>query len=166
MQRFSFQELIDHTICITGYDGDETTVVIPTENGGAPITAISDGVFKGHPEITSVILPDSVTYIGGFVFDGCTGLRGITLPAALTDIFQYAFARSGLEEIVLPEGVASLPPFVFKDCQSLRRVVCPPGLRRIHAWAFQGCDPAIDIVHGPDTDVSPDAFAAPQRPQK
>lgn len=159
MQQFSFEELIDHTICITGYDGDETEVIIPDDCGGVPFTMLSDGIFKGHPEITSVRIPDSVTYLGGFVFDGCVNLKRLTLPAGLTDIFQYAFARSGIEEIELPAQVNSIPAFAFKDCKSLRRVICNPGLKKIHAWAFEGCDALTDVVHSPETEVSPDAFA-------
>ena len=160
MQQFTFEELIDHTLCITGYDGDEACVTVPEPFGGVPVTMLSDGIFKGHAEITAVKLPDAVTFLGGFVFDGCTQLHRLTLPAALRDIFQYTFVRCGLEEIELPAGVHSIPPFAFKDCTQLRRVVCPPGLQRIHAWAFEGCTALTDLQYDPATQVSEDAFAA------
>ena len=160
MQQFGLEELIDHTLCITGYDGDEAEVVIPDTFSDMPVTMLSDEIFKGHAEITSVKLPAHVTYLGGCVFDGCTALRALTLPAGLRYIFQYTFARSGIEEIVLPEGVVSIPPFAFKDCKALRRVVCGTALETIHAWAFQGCDALTEVVYAPGTSVSPDAFAA------
>ena len=154
MQQFSFEELIDHTLCITGYDGDELEVIVPDDFGGVPVTMLGDGVFKGHPEITSVRIPDAVIFMGGFVFDGCVNLRQITLPSQLKDIFQYTFVRCGLEEIALPEHVNSIPPFAFKDCKQLRRVICNPGLQKIHAWAFQGCDALTDLQYAANTEVS------------
>ncbi len=159
MQQFNFEEMIDHTLCITGYEGDETDIIIPDDCGGVPYTMLSDGIFKGHPEITSVKIPDAVHFLGGFVFDGCVNLKALTLPSGLSDVFQYTFARCGIEEIVLPAHLATIPAFAFKDCRNLRRVICHPGLKRIHAWAFQGCDSLTEVQHGPETEISPEAFA-------
>ncbi len=158
MQQFTFEQMIDETLCITGYDGDEPEVIIPDDFGGVPVTMLGDGIFKGHPEITSVRIPDAVVFMGGFVFDGCVNLHQLTLPAQLRDLFQYTFVRCGIEKIELPEHVSSIPPFAFKDCKQLRRVVCNAGLQRIHAWAFQGCDALTDLLHSAETEVSEQAF--------
>lgn len=160
MQEFSYKLLEDYTLCITGYDGDEENVVIPDEISGYPISMLDDGIFKGHTEIASVEVPDSVFFIGAFVFDGCTALRRIKLPAQLGSIFQYTFARCGIEEIALPPRVRTIPPFAFKDCKALRRVECPEGLQKIYAWAFEGCDPSMEIRHSDGCEISADAFAA------
>lgn len=164
MQQFTFEQMIDDTLCITGYQGDETEVVVPDEIGGVPVSMLGDDVFKGHPEITSVRLPDAVVFLGGFVFDGCVDLHRITLPAQLRDIFQYTFVRCGIEEIVLPEQIKSIPPFAFKDCKLLRRVVCNPGLQKIYANAFLGCEALTDVQHSAETEVSEHAFGT--RPVK
>lgn len=160
MQEFSYKLLEDYTLCITGYDGDETQVVIPDEISGYPISMLDDGIFKGHTEIESVVIPDSVFFIGAFVFDGCTSLRSIRLPASLGSIFQYTFARCGITELTLPARVRTIPPFAFKDCKALRRVVCPAGMQKIYAWSFEGCDPNLTIEHGDTCEISSEAFAS------
>lgn len=158
MQQFTFEQMIDETLCITGYDGDEAAVAVPDEFGGVPVTMLGDDVFKGHAEITSVRLPDAVKFIGGFVFDGCVNLHQITLPSQLRDMFQYSFVRCGIEEIVLPEHVNSIPPYAFKDCRQLRRVICNASLQKIYALAFQGCDALTDLRYSDQTEVSENAF--------
>lgn len=160
MQDYFYKQVEDGTWCIAAYAGDESEVVIPGEYQGMPVTILYDDLFKGHEEITSVRIPDSVTDIGGFVFDGCTHLTHVTLPASLENMWQYAFARSGIEEVTLPEKVRQIVPFTFKDCKNLRKVVCNSGLREIGAWAFDGCDRLAELMHEPGVKIkiSPLAF--------
>ncbi len=160
MQEFSFKMYDDETFCVVGYEGDEANVVIPAVHGSTPVTIIFDDVFKGHSEITSVTIPDTVTNIGAFAFDGCVNLRQIKLPAALEDLWQYAFANCGIEEITLPSKMVSLASFTFQNCKNLKRVNCNPGLKKIHAWAFSGCEALKELYYGNGTQVSPLAFEA------
>lgn len=157
MQDFTYRLIEDGTYCVMGYLGDEADVAIPD---GRNITILYDDLFKGHTEITSVHIPDTVTDLGEFVFDGCINLRHIKLPSQLRSLWGHTFVRSGIEEIVLPDKIESIPPFAFKDCRYLKKVVCGAGLKRIHAWAFGGCDRLKEVVHGADVDVSPKAYEA------
>lgn len=161
MQDFIYKMVDDGTYCVIQYTGDEKEVVIPDRYCGKPVTILNDGLFSGHEEIMSVHIPDSVTQIGGFMFDGCNNLRQVKLPKELTDMWGYAFARCGIEEIILPEHVHSIVSFTFKDCKNLRRVVCNAGLKKIYSWAFQGCDSLTEFEHGPDVEISPQAFDSP-----
>lgn len=157
MQEFYYRRVDDGTYCLTGYEGDEAEVVIPTDK---EFTILSDKIFRGHSEITSIRIPDSVTDIGEFVFDGCENLRQLRLPANLKTLWGYTFVRCGIEEIVLPDQLRIIPPFAFKDCKNLRRVVCGAGLEKIYAWAFGGCGKLTEenLIHGPGVDISPQAF--------
>lgn len=154
MQKFYSRMMEDGSQCITSYHGDEAEVVIPDRN----VTILFDELFAGHGEIISVHIPDTVTDLGEFLFDGCESLHHIDLPANLTSLWGYTFCRSGLEEITLPDQLISIPPFAFKDCKNLKRVVCGKGMRKINGWAFSGCDQLEEVVHGPDVAVSPKAF--------
>ena len=160
MQDFYFKMLDDETFAVMSYEGDAPEVVIPEVYNGKPVTLLNDNLFSGHKEISSISIPDTVTDIGGFVFDGCEGLHHVTLPEELRNLWQYAFVRSSIEEIVLPEHVTSLVPFTFKDCRQLKKVVCNAGLKKICAWAFSGCIQLEEVIYGPDVAVSPDAFAS------
>ena len=159
MQEFFYRPNEDGTYCVIGYRGDEADVVIPDTYGGAPVTVLFDNLFKGHPEITFVRIPDTVTDIGEFVFDGCVNLRHIDLPRELINLWGYTFARCGIEEIVLPDKLTSLPPFAFKDCKRLKKVVCGAGMWKIYAWVFGGCDALEEFIPGPGVQISPEAFS-------
>ena len=89
MQEFLFKMAEDETFSIIGYTGDEAEVVVPETYWGKPVTILFDALFSGHPEITSVQIPASVTDIGEFVFDGCSGLRHVELPEKLEHIWPH-----------------------------------------------------------------------------
>ena len=155
MQELMYKMIEDGTYCVSAYRGDEANVIIPDSNG---VTILFDKLFMGHQEITSVHIPDTVTDIGEFVFDGCTNLRYIELPSQLTCLWGYTFARCGIEEIILPDKLTTLPPFAFKDCKNLKKVVCGSGMKKIYSWVFGGCDQLVELVHGTNVEISPNAF--------
>lgn len=159
MQDFVFKIITENdTYCVMEYDGDDAEVVIPATYNGAPVTILYDNLFRGHKEIISVTVPDTINTIGGFVFDGCENLRTVKLAPKIEEFWQYAFVRCGIEEIVLPEKLKFIPPFAFKDCKNLRKVVCNDSLKEICSWAFEGCDNLKEVQHGPNVLVSPRAF--------
>lgn len=158
MQDFIYKLIEDGTYCIMEYKGDEANVAIPNTYCGAPITVLYDNLFRGHSEITSLYIPNSVTDIGELVFAGCDNLRQIKLPSQLYFLWGMSFARSSFEEIIIPDRVTSLPPFAFSDCKRLKRVVCGSGMRKIHSWVFGGCNNLQELVMGQNVEVSPDAF--------
>ena len=158
MQEFFFRWADDGTYCVLGYKGDEANVVIPESYGSGRITVICDKLFSGHKEIETVKLPDTVTDMGEFIFDGCENLRHIDLPSQLEHLWGYTFVRCGIEEIILPDKLTTIPPFAFKDCKNLRKVVCGKGLQEVCSWVFMGCDNLTEFIHGDNVDVSPKAF--------
>ncbi|MBQ3733984.1 MAG: leucine-rich repeat domain-containing protein [Bacteroidales bacterium] len=150
MQEFYFKYIPEaDSYAVVHYEGDEAEVSVPDMHWGKPVTMLLDSLFSGHQEISSVILPEGIRYLGGFLFDGCTNLRQIQLPATLEDIWQYTFVRSGIEAITLPEKIKYIPPYAFKDCKNLHRVVCNDYLGEICAHAFDGCDLLTEIVNKP-----------------
>ena len=159
MQKFFYRLIEDGTYCITAYQGDEPEVRVPDAVGETGrITVVYDKVFAGHSEITSVHLPDTVTDIGEFVFDGCMALDHLRLPARLTNLWGHSFARCGITEITIPGSVKQIPSFAFKDCVHLKKVICSPEVKKIHPWAFMGCTQLKELICGPETEVSPEAF--------
>lgn len=158
MQDFVFKMAEDETFSVTGYSGNEEEVVIPDTHWGRPVTILFDDLFRGHAEIRTVRIPDTVTDIGEFVFDGCENLTKVTLPSTLEHIWPYAFARCSIEELVIPDGVRSIAPFTFKDCRSLRKVTCGTGMKKIYAYAFGGCGRLSEFYFEPGCEISPLAF--------
>lgn len=157
MQDYIYRQIEDGTFAVVGYKGDEAEIVIP-QSQGKGISFVGDRLFSGHPEITSVKMPDTVTDLGEFLFDGCLNLRHIELPPNLKYLWGYTFVRCGIEEIVLPDSLTFIPPFAFKDCKNLKKIVCGKGMKKIHAWAFGGCDKLEQMLCGPGVEINPLAF--------
>ncbi|MDO5133065.1 MAG: leucine-rich repeat domain-containing protein [Eubacteriales bacterium] len=162
MQNYSFKATDDAlSFTVTSYSGDEENVVIPEEYCSKPVTILYDKLFAGHDEITSIQFPDTITDLGELVFDGCTGLKHLELPASLMYLWGQTFVRCGIEEIILPDGIRTIPPKAFKDCRNLRKVVCGAGMRKIYGGAFNGCTQLTELICGADVEISANAEIAP-----
>lgn len=81
----------------------DTELEIPSAHGGKPVSGIADEAFDGCDDLTSIAIPDSITYIGENAFRGCSSLKNIALPDSVTEIGSSAFGGcSALESITLP----------------------------------------------------------------
>ena len=164
MSEFFYQLNYDEeTYAVTHYIGSSEDVVIPGSFLGKPVTILFDKLFAGHNEIRSISIPDTVTDLGEFVFDGCFNLRQIDLPSGLLYLWGYTFCRCGIEEIILPDLVKVIPSYAFKDCKKLRKVICGSGLKKISSWAFGGCGQLTEVIHDPGVEISPKAFERNER---
>lgn len=148
MQEFWFKHADNETYMVQAYRGDDPEVTVPASWYGSDVTVLMDDIFRGHTEITKVVLPPSITDIGGFVFDGCSSLRQIVLPDNLRTLWQYAFVRSAFRELVIPAGVTEAVPFVFQDCTNLKKVTFLADRLKIMGWCFRGCT-ALETVQVP-----------------
>ena len=80
--------------------------VIPNDGS---ITAIGSRAFFGCPGLTSVTIPEGVTYISYEAFYGCAGLTAVTIPDGVTVIEGNAFYNcENLAKIVIPASVEQI----------------------------------------------------------
>ncbi len=64
--------------------------------------------------LKSVVIPDSVTSIGGYAFSDCDSLTSITIPDSVTSIGSYVFAYcDSLTSITIPDSVTSIGDDAF-----------------------------------------------------
>ncbi len=77
-------------VTITGYNGTNIDVEIPSNIDGLPVTSIDEEAFK-NALIRSVVIPSSVRSIDWFAFSGCTCLESVTLPSSVLSIGYGAF---------------------------------------------------------------------------
>ncbi|MCM1406276.1 MAG: leucine-rich repeat domain-containing protein [[Clostridium] fimetarium] len=101
------------------------------------ITTIHSGEFMQCPNLTTVLLPNSVSTIGDEAFEN-TGLDYIELPEALTSIDKLAFANSKLRTMVVPEKVAIVKDNAFENNPRLTSVTFPGALQSIGTNVFSG----------------------------
>ncbi|MED9961816.1 MAG: leucine-rich repeat domain-containing protein, partial [Bacteroidales bacterium] len=76
--------------------------------------------FQGCSSLTSITIPNSVTYIGHDAFSGCSSLTSITIPNSVTYIGHDAFRNcSSLTSITIPNSVTFVGYSAFDGCSSL-----------------------------------------------
>ena len=80
----------ENSAVITGYTGNEETLVIPSSIDGYAVSEISDSAFSSN-KIKSVIISNGITKIGWFAFKDCTLLTSVTIPSSVTSIGYSAF---------------------------------------------------------------------------
>ena len=116
---------------------DQNKIYDSRNNCNAIIETSSNTLFLGCK--TSVI-PNEISSIGAFAFDGCSGLTSVTIPNKVNSIGGYAFARCpDLTSINIPSNVISIGDYAFMGCEKLSSIVVPNGVTSIGYAAFEGC---------------------------
>ena len=133
--------------------------ILPTLNY-IKVTRIGSEAFRNCKELTSVTIPEGVTYIDGRAFDLCDGLKSVTLPSSLKVVGFAAFGKCvGLKSVVIPEGVTRIEMDAFNSCSGLESVVIPNSVTHIGERAFVNCKglTSVTIPKGVKV-IGPDAF--------
>ena len=124
------------------------------------VTSIGDYAFQGCDNLTSVTIGNGVTSIGYEAFEGCDSLRSIVIPDSVTSISSSAFYEcTNLTSVTIGNSVTSIGSSAFYRCTSLMNIVIPDGVTSIGFSAFYSCDSLTSIVI-PDsvTSIGSDAF--------
>ncbi len=159
MDEYEYKPISDG-IVLTRYLGNDTDVVIPAEHNGLPVVGL-DEAFRENESITTVRIPNSVTSIGEWAFNGCTSLTSITIPDNVTSIGNFAFRNcTSLTSITIPDSVTSICKWAFFDCTALTSITIPDSVTEIGRGAFSVCTSLTSITI-PDsvTSISESAFA-------
>ena len=97
-QGLKYETNSETTCAITGIGTcTDTDIAIPEKIDGYTVKSIWDYAFADCAGLTSIAIPDSVTFVGGRVFSGCTGLTSVTIGNGLNDIGRGVFA--GCDEL-------------------------------------------------------------------
>jgi len=74
-------------------------IEIPSELFGIPVKGIQSYAFKQYKYLVSVVIPDSVEYIGDYAFHNCPNLKSVTLPNNGIKIGEGVFQHSDQMEL-------------------------------------------------------------------
>jgi excisionase family DNA binding protein len=104
------------------------------------VTSIGDYAFDSCTGLTSITIPNSVTSIGKGAFGYCEGLTSVTIPNSVTSIGEGAFGYcKGLTSVTVPNSVTSIGKLAFHGCTGLTSVTIPNSVTLIGDYAFHGC---------------------------
>lgn len=134
-----------------------TSIIIPSS-----VTSIGEGAFDNCSYLTSITLPNSVTTIGNETFAGCSGLTSITIPNSVTSIGIEAFSCCRrLTSITIPGGVTSIGMEAFSWCSGLTSITISKGVTKIGINAFWGCSSLTSVtIPNSVTSIGKGAFSA------
>lgn len=123
---FTFEAIDSETCRITEYTGNDSTVIVPSEDtAGLIVTVIGNGAFLGK-DVEMISIPESIRIIAENAFSDCTSLKKVILPEGLKTIGFNAFSGcAALESIHIPDSVESLSGAAFFDCSNLKNVNYP-----------------------------------------
>ncbi len=107
---------------------------------GSFIQSVGNNAFYNCSKLESIVLPDSVNYLGERAFQSCRMLKNARLPSKLKEILSYTFAYCGsLESITLPDSLVYIGESAFSDCVSLKEIAIPAGVKSVGDYAFASC---------------------------
>lgn len=149
-------------VTIKAYLGADTTLDIPSEIEGLPVTSLSYQSFQNHTNLTQVNIPDTVKSIQVDAFAGCSSLKTISIPSSVTSIGRNAFgstawlknfpsdlvtAGDGIlikykgtsENVFIPDTVKVINDYAFSSNRSLISLDMSDSVTMVKEDAFSGC---------------------------
>jgi hypothetical protein len=170
------------SVTVTNYSGTEPSqIVIPDTFDGLAVTGIGNEAFADFTKLESVVIPDSVTSLGGAVFEN-SGVTNIVFPSSITNIPSYtlgdcvnlatvfipdsvvsigfeAFFGSGLNSLIIPGSVTNIGEAAVTDCGNLTNVIISYGVPYISSNMFLGChNLGSATIAGSVTNIEDSAF--------
>ena len=153
--------VLKETDCeIKGYDGAETSIVIPQDLDGYTVRKIDIQAFYGRSELKEIVIPDSVTVIDYEAFRGCKSLH-LRIGSGVKEIRSGALVGVGYIKVseenphflavdgnLYTKDKTTLLQYTEKDKESVFTV--PDGITTIGVAAFADCA-GLSEIRFPDT---------------
>lgn len=141
-------DVINDTIRITGYNGNNYNVVIPDTIKGYPVTAIAENAIVSDA-IGMLTIPATIKTISGGAFD-CKNLMSISVSGSYFKVEDgVLYTKSGKTLVYAPQGrtyaiytvadgTTMISARAFKDQENLRKIIIPDSASSISSTAFEG----------------------------
>jgi len=165
-------------------------LIIPSDLSGYPVVGIRNSAFWSCTNLTSIVVPDTVTSIASDAFANCVRVRKVVIPDSVQgnlerammdcDALEYVRLPSGMKQLggqiltgsyggtgslktlVIPKGVTSIGGYAFWGQVNLDTIVIPSGVTTIGGAAFYYCNNLSRIVFlGNAPSVESSTFTVP-----
>lgn len=148
-------------------------VILPSTYNGKAVTQIAELAFFNMSQFTpcdtikSVVIPNTVTYIGKAAFWQCSNLFNITFPDSVKEMGcnPHPFAMTAFREnaenwtddvlyignhlleakdsisgkYTIKDGTVGITGFAFHDCDNITDIIMPDSVENIGEYAFNSC---------------------------
>lgn len=130
------------------YAGKDSELVLPAScNGSTYVIGVEafgfyileEDVDGKRLTITSVTIPAAVTEIRDHAFADCENLRVVNVEPGVQRIGNWAFYNCAIETLLLPASVTVIGNNAFSYCKALASVELPETLVDIGWFAFESC---------------------------
>ena len=137
---FWYIVLKDSTAEIVKYTGTEKELTIPAKLNGYSVSSIGEYAFYQCDTLTSVTIPDGITFLGRNAFAYCDSITDVFIPDSVNRIDHGAFDTCiSLKSIIIPYGVTTIEANTFNHCDSLTKVIIPNSVTKIDYGSFCNC---------------------------
>ena len=140
-------------------------IIIPSsisyKNETYSVTSIGAMAFYRCSEVTSITIPNSVTSIGYYAFQGTSWLKNLPdgCVYAGSCLYEYKGKMPENTHIDIKEGTTQICPHAFEDCESLTSITIPNSVTSIGYYAFNGCSGLTSVTIGNSvTSIETSAF--------
>lgn len=137
---------------VSKYVGRAADVVIPAYNRtGLKVETINSYIFK-NLAIKSIVIPETVKFIGSDAFKGCTSLTKVVFKGTLDQWCDMTMKSSPIDQtqqvdlyindelvsgdIVIKEGIEQISVGLFKNQSNITSITLPSTLKVIEDYAF------------------------------
>lgn len=162
-ERINFKDPVVKSICVANWDSDgdgelsldEAASVrdigsVFEENDGiryfdefeyfTAVGSIPDCAFSGCVNLETIVLPESLTTLGRWVFRRCSKMNLESLPSSMREIGEGAFEKcSRISWESLPDGIVRIDQGAFCECSNLRLTKLPSQLTAVYMNTFLFC---------------------------
>ena len=140
---------------------ENVDVVIPSQIDGKTVVAIGDNAFFDSNTddglgITSVVIPNTVVYIGRNAFRK-NELTKVVIPSSVIQMGEYAFADNKLTDVELSDNIVDIKNSTFRN-NKLTSIILPKNLTNIYEYAFANNQLGKIFVYGNITLFNGDNF--------
>ncbi len=122
----SVEEIGDRAFCYSS---------IESINMPMNLKRIGNHTFDGA-NITFVILPEGVESIGDNAFANTSKLKTFSMKDSVTEVGEYAFMDSGVQDIRLSHNLTEIKSAMFAFCRELGNLTLPSSIEKLDSSIF------------------------------